>query len=91
MGKCVDKYIGGTVLHLVLLIFQVPYKTITFEIASEGIASEYFMVDSSTGKLSVKKGLYLDTSSRTEYTVSGHVGVTYQTHRPGGVVLLFLL
>ena len=74
-----------------LCIFQVPYKTLTFEIASEGIASEYFMVDSSTGKLSVKKGLYLDSSSRTEYTVSGKLEVAYEWHRSGGSFLVPIL
>ena len=51
---------------------RAPFNTFRFEITGEDRSKEFFLMDPSTGQVSVKKSLQLDRELREQYTVSGY-------------------
>lgn len=49
--------------------FQSPHNEISYSLAGDSTALEYFMVDETTGYISLKKSVALDPQRRTQYNV----------------------
>ena len=51
-------------------VVQAPHNQVRYSLTGDSTALEYFMVDASTGHVSLKKSVVLDPAKKTQYSVS---------------------